>query len=190
MRPYSLHKFLAPLAIVTLLLSACSNDDDNNPPPVPNQPSQKDINNGLIKSHQEFIKQQDDVIQQYVKRHGYDMQKTASGIYYMFEEHGKGEQAKGGEIASVTYVISLLDGPVCYDTKDSVKQFKIAEDNVETGVHEAVQLMHVGDKALFIIPSDLANGLVGDRAKIPPGAIVMYDITLKAVQQSKPALSK
>jgi FKBP-type peptidyl-prolyl cis-trans isomerase len=84
----------------------------------------------------------------------------------------------------------MKDGTVCYDTKDSVKQIKVAEDNVETGVHEAVQIMHVGDKALFIIPSDLANGLVGDRSKIPPGAIVIYDIKLIAVQQAKPALSK
>ncbi len=191
MKSYSLNKFFAPLAMATALLCGCGTDDNDIPQNPHHDVNQKDVNKGLIESHKEFIKQQDDEIQQYIKRRNYDMQKTASGIYYMFEEHGKGEQAKGGEIASVNYKISLMkDGTVCYDTKDSVKQIKVAEDNVETGVHEAVQIMHVGDKALFIIPSDLANGLVGDRSKIPPGAIVIYDIKLIAVQQAKPALSK
>jgi len=171
-----------------LSLSSCNTDEPKTTtPPL----TQKEVNNGLIESHQKFLLQQEDDIKQYVARHNYDMQRTATGIYYKIMEPGKGDKAEVGEFATVNYTISLLDGTVCYDTKqDGPKQFKIGEDEVESGVHEAVQLMHIGDKAMFIIPSNLANGLVGDKDKIPPGAVVIYNINLIALTKAKPSLSK
>jgi FKBP-type peptidyl-prolyl cis-trans isomerase len=176
-------------ALLSLLsLSSCNTDEPKTTkPPL----TQKEVNNGLIESHQKFLLQQEDDIKQYVARHNYDMQRTATGIYYKIMEPGKGDKAEVGEFATVNYTISLLDGTVCYDTKqDGPKQFKIGEDEVESGVHEAVQLMHIGDKAMFIIPSNLANGLVGDKDKIPPGAVVIYNINLIALTKAKPSLSK
>lgn len=173
---------------LTAFLCSCHN---NRPQQIEPQLTQQQVNNGLIDSHKAFLRQQEDEIKEYIKRHGFDMQRTASGIYYTIQEHGKGEQAKVGEIATVSYAISLLDGTVCYNSKkDGPKQFKIGEDDVEDGVHEAVELMHVGDKGKFIIPTELANGLLGDRDKIPPGVPVIYDITLLSITQAKPALAK
>jgi FKBP-type peptidyl-prolyl cis-trans isomerase FkpA len=175
--------------IIVIAFSSCNNDKPQES--KTQKLTQKEVNNGLIQSHKEYLLQQEDEIKQYVKRHNYDMQRTQTGIYYMITEPGKGEQAKMGEVATVAYTITLLDGTICYDTKeDGPKQFKIGEDEVESGVHEAVQLMHVGDKAMFIIPSNLANGLVGDKDKIPPGAVVIYNINLVAVKAAKPSLSK
>lgn len=172
-----------------VFLSSCHNDDT--PQSANTNITQKEVNDGLIKSHQKFLLQQDDEIKQYIARHNFTMQRTGTGIYYNIIEQGKGDQAEIGEFATVNYTISLLDGTVCYDTKnDGPKQFKIGEDEVESGVHEAVQLMHIGDNAMFIIPSNLANGLVGDNDKIPPGSIVIYNIKLLALTKAKPSLSK
>lgn len=171
------------VCLVFISWCGCSTKQQNANLPL----TQKEVNNGLIRSHKEFLIQQEDEIRQYVKEHNYDMQRTASGIYYKIEEKGKGEPAITGDIATVKYTISLLDGTLCYDTRNErPKQFKVGEDAVESGVHEAVQLMHVGDKAMFIIPSNLANGLVGDNDKIPPGAIVIYDISLLSVLHVAP----
>src|ERR1700733_11744298 len=126
-------------ALAVLLLQACQNDDvqqNNNHPKV----TQKEVNEGLIKSHQMYVKQEQDEIAQYIKRHNYDMQATSTGIYYMFTEHGKGEQATVGDVATVTYNISLLDGTVCYDSKNAPIQVLIGKDIVETGVHQSLQL--------------------------------------------------
>jgi len=38
---------------------------------------------------------------------------------------------------------------------------------------------------MFIIPSNLAQGLVGDRDKIPPGSVVIYEINLLSVKKAK-----
>ena len=58
------------------------------------------------------------------------------------------------------------------------KKFLIGKDHVESGVHEGVTLMHVGDRAKFVIPSYLAHGLSGDNAKIPPRSVLIVDLKL------------
>ena len=51
-------------------------------------------------------------------------------------------------------------------------------DNVETGLHEGIKYMKVGEKAKMILPSHLAHGLIGDSKKIPPRSTIVYDIEL------------
>lgn len=175
-------KFVNSIFVISVLF-ICSCTDKPKPPPAPDQ---QEIKQQLIKSHIMFIKQQTDEINQYIKQHNYNMTATQSGMSYMIYEHGKGVQAKVGDIAKVSYVISLLNGTVCYDSKtDGPKEFVVGKEELESGVHQAVEMMHVGDKGLFIIPSYQANGLVGDKDKIPPGAVVIYDITLLSIKAGK-----
>jgi FKBP-type peptidyl-prolyl cis-trans isomerase FkpA len=124
-------------------------------------------------------KRQHDEIDQYIKVHGWKMEMTASGIYYMKLKSGKGELAKTGETAKVNYKISLLDGSVVYSSDETgPKEFLIGKDNVESGLHEGIQMMRVGDKMRFILPSFRAHGLTGDNSKIPPLTSVVYEIEL------------
>lgn len=122
---------------------------------------------------------QQDEIDQYIKRHGWIMQQTKSGVYYMTLKEGKGDSAKSGQMAKVTYDIFLLDGTRCYSS-DSIgpKEFAIGEDYVESGLHEGILLMQVGDQMRFVLPSHLAHGLTGDQDKIPPRSSVVYEVTL------------
>jgi FKBP-type peptidyl-prolyl cis-trans isomerase FkpA len=41
----------------------------------------------------------------------------------------------------------------------------------------------VGDKAILILPSHLAHGLVGDENKIPPKASVIYELELLSLKE-------
>jgi FKBP-type peptidyl-prolyl cis-trans isomerase FkpA len=173
---------------LSLLLFSCHNDDEQQQNNTPPQPSHEEVKEALIKSHQMYVKQEADEITQYIKQHGYNMQGLSTGMYYMITEHGKGEQAAIGDFATLSYSISLLDGTVCYDSKtEGAKQILVGKDAVESGVHQAIELMHAGDKGLFIIPSYLAQGLVGDKDKIPPGAVVIYDIHLVSLKKQKAA---
>lgn len=127
-------------------------------------------------------KRQDDEIEQYVKAHNWKMEETSSGLRYMLLKAGDGPLAKTGEKATVSYKIYLLDGTLCYSSeKDGNKEVLIGKDNVETGLHEGLQLMHVGDEMRFVLPSHLAHGLSGDQSKIPPLSSVMYEIRLISV---------
>ena len=66
-----------------------------------------------------------------------------------------------------------------YSSKeDGPRSFMIGQDNVETGLHEAVTYLKLGDKAHVILPSHLAHGLTGDNNKIPPRSTVIYNLEL------------
>jgi FKBP-type peptidyl-prolyl cis-trans isomerase len=107
------------------------------------------------------------------------MQKTGTGLRYIFIQKGAGDSARAGDFVKVNYKISLLDGTECYSSdKDGPYEFKVEGEAIESGLHEAVQLMRVGDKAKFILPFYLAHGLHGDDANIPPLATIIVDLEL------------
>ena len=137
----------------------------------------------LIVANKKYIKKEDDEIDQYVKRHQWNMNVSGTGIRYMIYKEGKGKPAKIDNYVKVKYKISLLDGTLCYSSDElGDKEFLIGQDHVESGLHEALQYMKVGDKALFILPSHLAHGLLGDEKKIPPQSAVLYDIELLSLR--------
>ncbi|MGL4597378.1 MAG: FKBP-type peptidyl-prolyl cis-trans isomerase, partial [Bacteroidia bacterium] len=122
---------------------------------------------------------QNDEINQYIKNRGWEMQMTGSGLRWMVLKKGAGDMAKSGNQVRVNYKITLMDGTVCYASeKDGPKVFLVNEDDVESGLHEAIQLMRKGDQMRFVLPSHLAHGLMGDEDKIPPRASVIYEIEL------------
>ena len=132
-----------------------------------------------INENKAHVKKESDEIDQYVKHRNWNMITTGTGLRYMIYEKGPGEKAVLGKLAKVNYKISLMDGTICYTSeKAGPKTFLIGQDAVENGLHEGIQLMKVGDKALFILPSHIAHGLIGDENKIPPRASVIYDIEL------------
>lgn len=137
----------------------------------------------LISANQKYVVQEAEEIEQYIKQRKWEMNKTGTGLRYMIYEKGSGVMAEKGKFAKVNYKISLLDGTECYSSKEKgPKQFLIGQDNVESGLHEGILFMKVGDKAIFILPSHLAHGFRGDEDKIPPRSSVVYDIELLSLR--------
>jgi FKBP-type peptidyl-prolyl cis-trans isomerase len=170
------------LFAILVFLAAC----DEKEKPKKQQYTKEQVKDLSVQMNTWDEKRQRDEINQYIKAHGWTMEETASGLRYMMISPGKGEQAKMGQTATVAYTISLLDGTVCYTSeKDGPKDVFIGKDNIESGLHEGIQLMHVGDKMRFILPSHLAHGLTGDQSKIPPLSSVVYEIKLISVKEGK-----
>ena len=136
----------------------------------------------LIKINKYLVKKDAELIADYVKRHKWEMKVTETGLWHMIYEKGNGRKAEEGKIAAIKYTINLLDGTLCYSSDSlGVKQFKIGQGGVETGLEEGILLMREGDKARFILPPHLAYGLVGDDKKIPRRATIVYDVQLISV---------
>ena len=134
----------------------------------------------LITLKKENIQEQDSTIKAYLAhRKDLIMKESKSGLRYKIYENGKKVKAESGDSASVKLRIKLLDGTFCYQTDSKeLDQFLIDRNNIESGINEAVQYMHLGDSAKLIIPSHLAHGLLGDRDKIPPLSTLLVDIHL------------
>lgn len=147
-------------------------------------PGMKKVTDELVDANRILRQKESDAIDAKVKHMGWDMAVTGTGLRYLFEERGKGDSILTGSTALVDYKIYLLEtGDLCY-TSDSTGPIKVVvgEDYVETGLHEAIRMMRVGDKAIFILPSHLAHGLLGDWDKIPPLAPVIYHIHVREVK--------
>ncbi len=140
----------------------------------------------LIEANRNLTKDQAFKIDQFCKHHNWPVVETGTGIRYYIYESGKGKIAKPGTWALIDYEVRLLDSDttLCYSSKEKGPiEFLVEMYNIESGLHEAITYMHVGDKAFIILPHYLAHGLVGNLDKIPSFASVLYKIHLLDVQE-------
>ncbi|KPK86844.1 MAG: hypothetical protein AMS27_04140 [Bacteroides sp. SM23_62_1] len=137
---------------------------------------QKEI---MVRVNKYLVKKDVELIESYIDRREWEMEVTESGLFYQIYEHGNGKPAESGRYATINYMVSLLDGTICYDSDETgPKQFLIGRSNEESGLEQGVLMMRVGDKARFIMPPHLAHGLLGDERNIPPRSIIVYEVEL------------
>jgi hypothetical protein len=97
----------------------------------------------------------------------------------IYKQGPAGELAKTGQTASIRVRVETLDRVVRYETeKETTEAFAIDKSEKESGIHEALKYMKVGDHAKLILPSYLGHGLLGDRERIPPQAVLYIDLEL------------
>ena len=168
----------AGVGLLFFLFLSCGNEVT---PKKQNDPSQ--FKQALEKVNKYEVEKESDEINQYIAHHNWQMEKTGTGLRYLFLAKGKGAQPRSGDFVKVNYKVSLLDGTECYSSdKDGPKEFKVEGEDIESGLHEAVLLMHVGDKAKFLLPSYMAHGMHGDDAKIPALSAIVVDLELLEVK--------
>ena len=161
---------------ISILLASCS-DDPQEMPVIDVQQMQED----LIEANKKALTRESVQIDTYIKEKNLDVTLTKTGLRYAIYKNVEGENVIEKKEALVKYTVSLLDGTECYKT-DKPEFFTVGKDYVESGLHEGIQFMSVGDKALIIIPSHLGHGLAGDLKKIPIKSTIVYDIELLDVK--------
>lgn len=110
--------------------------------------------------------------------------KTESGLRYQIIQKGEGKQAKKNDVVSVHYKGQLADGTVfdsSYKRNDPI-EFTLGIGQVIPGWDEGIGLLHVGEKARFVIPSALAYGSRGAGGVIPPNANLIFDVELVGIK--------
>ncbi len=113
---------------------------------------------------------------------GFD--QTTSGLRYQIIQKGSGKKAEAGKTVSVHYKGSLENGSVfdsSYNRKKPI-EFKLGQGQVIQGWDEGIQLLHIGDKARFVIPSYLGYGSAGAGGVIPGDATLIFDVELMDVK--------
>ena len=106
--------------------------------------------------------------------------KTSSGLQYKFEKENNSEKPVSGNKVKVHYKGMLLDGTV-FDSsykRNQPIEFTLGIGQVIKGWDEGISLLGSGDKATFIIPSELAYGQSGAGGVIPPNATLVFDVEL------------
>ncbi|QKG56185.1 FKBP-type peptidyl-prolyl cis-trans isomerase [Hymenobacter sp. BRD128] len=115
-------------------------------------------------------------------------QKQTSGLYYVpVVTNASAALPKAGEVVSVLYTGTLLNGTVFFSTSQNDNtpvSFQLLPNQVIPGFAEGVSLMHKGDKAVFLIPSALAFGTTGSGTTVPANTVVRYEVQLVDINPS------
>ena len=109
---------------------------------------------------------------------GYEV--TDSGLRYKILHKGEGDKPNSGDKVKVHYKGMLTDQTV-FDSsykRNQPIEFSVGIGQVIPGWDEGVLLLSKGDKAKFIIPSNLAYGEAGAGGVIPPNATLIFEVEL------------
>lgn len=173
------YKVLIILLLIPVMLIGCREKGKKEY----NEEAVRDTERALVGANRILVKKDQEKIKAYIGRHGLTLSETTSGLWYGIYRQGNGDRAETGLLATIRYKVFLLDGTKCYDSDSlGVKQFRIGQGGVESGLEEGILLLRQGDRARFIMPPHLAHGLPGDGNKIPARAIIVYDVELLNVQ--------
>lgn len=132
------------------------------------------------------------IIDTYLKEKSIVAQKTASGLRYVIDKQGKGENAKQGQTVRVNYTGFVLEGPCVDSSIESVARANnvynearapyeplevvLGYRQVMQGWEEALTLMNKGSKMTVYIPSGLAYGPQQRSEVILPNSVLWFEM--------------
>lgn len=168
------------LFFIVILLSAC---EVKNSQEQLREVDEKTIEESLLKANRYLVRSEEEDINDFIRRYGWKMEKSGTGLRFAIEESGQGMKASYGQKVVFEYTLKLLTGELVYSSaNDGLKSFFVGRGGVEAGLEEGIIMMRKGDRAKFVLPSHLAFGLLGDSERIPPRTTLVYEIHLIDIQ--------
>ncbi len=107
---------------------------------------------------------------------------TESGLQYKVIKEGDGEKPKAADKVNVHYRGTLISGKEFDSSYKRGKPLTFGVNRVIKGWTEGLQLMTVGSKYKFFIPSGLAYGERGAGADIGPNETLIFDVELLGIE--------
>lgn len=133
----------------------------------------------------ENVKKGTDYLAANAKKEG--VKTTASGLQYKVIKAGPdgGKSPKATDTVKVHYHGTLIDGTVFDSSVQRGEPISFPLNGVIPGWTEGVQLMKVGDKFQFTIPSALAYGEQGAGGAIGPNSTLIFEVELLGIEAAK-----
>ena len=166
---------LITVACMMVLLASCADITDNQSDNSVNKQDRE----RLEEANRYLVQQEKEIINEYISNSGNEFVETGTGLRYRIVNQGDSVLIKAGNIITMEYQTSLINGEVVYSSdNDGLKTFVVGRGGVERGLEEVVLHLHRGDEAEVIMPSYLAYGLTGDGSRIPPKSILVYKLKI------------
>ncbi len=171
-------KVLYFFLFVLALFSACS--DPHKAEDHPEHFNKEALKDQFVEANKLLAKKEADDMDAYARQHKMNFINTNLGLrYYVYSPSVKGDSIKDKSEITMDFTVSLLDGTECYSSSEKgPKTFIVGMEDIESGIHKGVKFLKKGDKAIILIPSHLAHGLLGDMNKIPAQMPIVYDIQI------------
>ena len=177
-------KLLRNLIVLLMALVLCScHEQQQNPNPKQDPASDTQVKESLEKANRYLVNEEEEEIDNYVRRHQLEMVSTGTGLRYQVIEEGKGKPVEPGKMVTLDYVLYDLTGDVVYTSEtEGPMRFVVSKSEVPSGLDEAVRLLHEGDCAWAIVPSHLGYGILGDQKNVPSRATLIYLLRVNKVE--------
>lgn len=164
--------------LTVCLLYGCIHEDQANKENFTFK-SKKDYEETIIASHQLFLKKESNKIDHLIDSLGKSFIKTGTGLRYSIIQSTYGDSVKRGDVVQVQYLLRSIEGDTLYRTDpNQLQEFTVDYEDIESGLHEGIKYMKVGEKAILILPAHLGHGMTGDQAAIPSQTTLIYEIQL------------
>ena len=175
-------RLIIPLFCLFLL---CCNNSPEEKLEIFSEIEKKISKESSIDINKNWIKDESFLIDQFCKRHHFDVQQSKSGVRFFISEKTNGIKVSPGDIVTIAYEVRLLnsDTTLCYSSGRNNFNFIVEMDNIESGLHEAITYFKKGEKGFVVLPHYLAHGLIGNMDKIPPLSPVLYKLELLDVKK-------
>jgi FKBP-type peptidyl-prolyl cis-trans isomerase FkpA len=140
----------------------------------------------FLKWIEDFSQYEKEILRQFIQGSRISVRPTQSGLYYIKLVKGNGRKVKMGDTLVIDFEGRFLNGRFFDSTVKRNEPFQFVygqEWQVIKGLEEGVGLMEEGEKALFIVPSELAFGQDGSSTGIiPPYTSLIYEVELKKIK--------
>lgn len=164
--------------LIGLVFFGCHSPEKDNKQEV--NINKEALKNQFVEANKLLATKEIDDMDNYARQHKMNFVNTDLGLrYFVYEPSDKGDSIKDKSQITMDFTVSLLDGTECYSSAEKgPKTFIVGMEDIESGIHKGVKFLKKGDKAIILIPSHLAHGLLGDMDKIPPQTPIVYNIQI------------
>ena len=144
---------------------------------------------GILSCGSDDSENSEEEIQDYILQSNKSFQKTNSGLYYNLTNEGMTPLASGTSFVIFDLKGQLLDGTSVGNTFGSEDNVQLdLNQDIISGLKEALQFLGTGGQGTFILPSDLAFG-GGGNGVVPPNAPIVYQLEVIGIYANDMAYS-
>jgi|SRR3972149_7786059 len=136
----------------------------------------------FLKWIEDFGEYEKVLLKHYIEEEQIDAFPSKSGLYYVKINEGRGKIVEKGDTVVVHYEGRFLNGKFFDSTKKRNEPFEFVYGQkwqVVEGIEEAIGHMQEGEKAIIILPSQIAFGDKGSSTGIiPPFTSLIFELEL------------
>ena len=123
----------------------------------------------------DYVAQNEQDIIAYIAKNNLTAQRSDSGLYYVVNEAGTGEQPTATSNVTVAYKGYFTNGSVFDESKAEGIPFGL--NQVIKGWTEGIPYFKEGGSGILLIPARLGYGN-DDRGPIPGGSVLIFEVKL------------
>lgn len=126
----------------------------------------------------DYTAQNEKEIVDYIAKNKLNAVKTGTGLYYVINETGTGDQPKATSNVTVAYKGYFTNGSVFDESKPEGLSFGL--NQVIRGWTEGIPFFKKGGSGILLIPAHLGYGS-SSNGPIPGGSVLIFDVKLISI---------